>query len=397
MDKCCYQKKCQNCFALCEEYDDFFGKKILDIKNEINDNLKNCFDDKNFDIDKINAIKMDKPFHYRHKVTGIFTYKKGKIYEGLYENGTHNVVDIDKNSGFCLIENELAANIIWTIKNIATKYKMSIYNENSGIGLLRYVVVRVNKDNTEALVTLVMTRNQFEGKNNFIKLLTNAHKEIKSIYLNINDKNNTKILGDRNIKIYGLDYINDAIGDYKFIITPSDFYQVNPIMCEKLYNVAHSYIKNEKIDTLVDAYSGVGTIGIYLNSCASKIISIELNSAAVHDAIKNAKMNNIKNINFYNEDSTAFLDSISDDDIKIDCLILDPPRSGTTREFIEAINDLDIKLVLYISCDIKTYMRDVKYFSKLGYKINKMTLVDMFPWTDKIETVSLLRKQRGVL
>ena len=171
LDNCYYQKKCKNCFAKSIDYDAFFDKKIINIKNKIRVDLHNCFDVNSFDINKIDTIKMDEPFHYRHKVTGIFTYKKGKICEGIYEKGTHNVVDIDRDFGFCHIENELAANIIWTIKKIAIKYKMSIYNENSGIGLLRYVVVRVNKNNTEALVTIVMTRNQFEGKNNFIKLL----------------------------------------------------------------------------------------------------------------------------------------------------------------------------------------------------------------------------------
>ena len=336
-------------------------------------------------VEKI--VSMENPYRYRNKVVATFGYTRGKIIAGTYERGTHNIIE----SNDYLIEDELACNIIATIKDLAVSFKMKTYDEDRGYGFLRHVLVRVGKKTGEVMVVLVTSNPVFVGKNNFIKALRNFYPNITTIIQNINAENTSMVLGDREIILYGKGYIEDILCGLKFRISSKSFYQVNPIQTEKLYTQALKLAKLEKDMYILDAYSGVGTIGLIAAKDVKKVISVELNRDAVRDGISNAKVNSIKNVEFYNADATEFISSMARERSKIDVLIMDPPRSGSTKEFISSVLSLEPKRVVYISCNPETLERDLQSFI-IGkkYKISSINPFDCFAMTSHVECIALL-------
>mgnify|MGYP003083550588 FL=1 len=204
------------------------------------------------------------------------------------------------------------------------------------------------------------------------------------------------VIGDRNQVVYGKGYIEDILCGKRFRISPGSFYQVNPEQTEVLYGKAIKYADLKKKETVIDAYCGIGTIGIAASDRAKKVIGVELNEAAVHDARVNVKMNKIQNVDIYSNDAGRFMVDVADEGDSIDVVFMDPPRSGSTEEFMSSVITLGPKRVVYISCGPESLARDLKYMTKHGYQVIRMTPVDMFPLTRGVETVVLLTRAGAV-
>ena len=332
-------------------------------------------------------IRMKAPDHYRFKVTSVFAPdKKGKPACGIYREGTHEVIPVKS----CLIENIQADRIIQTIFSLLPSFRIHVYDEDMDIGLLRYVQVRVARATKEIMVTLVMTDTVLPSRNTFVRELTKRHPEITTIIINVNDRNTTMVLGNRETVIYGKGYIEDVLCGKRFRISSRSFYQVNPLMTEKLYNIAIDAAALTGKETVLDTYCGIGTIGIIAAPHARRVVGIELNADAVRDAQQNIKMNGLDNIEILQGDATEFMIEMAQNGTKADVIFMDPPRSGSTEEFMRAACDISPKKIVYISCSPWSLQRDLEFFTENGYEARMAIPVDMFPYTSGIETVVLL-------
>lgn len=332
-------------------------------------------------------VGMEDPYHYRNKVHAVFDIAKGgKIISGVYKAGTHDVVNIDS----CQIEDGLSDAIIRDIRGLLRSFRIKTYDEDTGYGLLRHVLVRRGFESREVMVVLVLGSPILPSKNNFVKALRLLHPEITTIVINVNDKKTSMVLGEKETTIYGKGYIEDTLCGCTFRISPKSFYQVNPVQTEVLYNKAIEYAKLTGKERVVDAYCGIGTIGLIASSKAKEVISVELNRDAVRDAITNAKRNSIKNVRFFNADAGEFMAGMAEDGADVDVVFMDPPRAGSDEAFLSSVVKLSPKRVVYVSCNPETLARDLKYLTKHGYEAKECTPVDMFPFTKHVETVVLL-------
>lgn len=332
---------------------------------------------------------MKDPFHYRNKVHGVVaTDRKGNGYTGIYEEKSHRIVRVDS----CLIENEKADAIMQSVAGLMKSFKMRAYNEDTGYGFLRHILIRTGYHTGQIMVVLVTASPVFPSKNNFVKALRKLHPEITTIVANVNDRNTSMILGDKQQVLYGKGYIEDILCGKRFRISPKSFYQVNPVQTEILYDKAMEYAELTGKETVIDAYSGIGTIGMVASDRAKEVISVEVNGDAVRDAIANAKMNKIKNVHFYKADAGEFMVKMAAAGQKADVVFMDPPRAGSDRKFLNSLLRLKPRKVVYISCNPETLKRDLGYLTGNGYRVKKIQPVDMFPMTEGIETVSLLSR-----
>ena len=326
------------------------------------------------------CIGMDNPYNYRNKIQVPFNKdKKGVVKFGFYKENSHIIMPIKE----CAIEDKRAAPILWDIKLLLEEMNIPCYNEDSGKGILRYVLIRTSHHYEELMVVLVTTQMNFPGQRNFINELVSRHPEITTIVENVNSRHTNVILGNSEKVLYGPGHIKDDILGLTFEISASSFFQVNPIQVEKLYTCALNLIDFSKKEVVLDAYSGVGTIGLIASKNAKRVISVEINKSAHKNAIENAKRNNVNNIDFVCADAGEYI-SKSDEDI--DILIMDPPRSGSDETFLSTVMNKKIKKVIYISCNPETLARDIEFLSSM-YKVDYVQPVDMFPMTAHVETV----------
>lgn len=379
-DKLCPNfKKCGGC-----QYLDMPYKKQLEKKQkEVNELLK--------PFCKVNPIVgMEDPFHYRNKVHAVMGRdRKGKVISGVYKEGTHIILPVD----VCLIENKKADEIIGTIRELLPSFKMKVYDEDTGFGFLRHVLIRTAHATGEIMVVLVTASPVFPSKNNFVKALRKVHPEITTVVQNVNNRGTSMVLGEKEQVLYGPGFIVDELCGKKFRISSKSFYQINPVQTEKLYDLAIQAAGLTGKETVIDAYCGIGTIGIAAASGAKEVIGVELNKDAVRDAEINAKMNQVKNIRFYNNDAGKFMVQMAAQGAKADVVFLDPPRSGSTEEFVNAVATLGPKRVVYVSCGPDTLARDLLWFKKKGYQAEEAWAVDMFPMTGHVEVVCLLSRK----
>ena len=378
-DKCKVFGKCGGCQLLNMSYEEQLKKK----KDEVTKLLKPYCT-----VEKI--IGMENPVHYRNKVLATFSCdRKGMPISGMYEENSHRVVPTDS----CLLNDEKADKIIVSIRGLLKSFKIKTYNEDTGYGLLRHVLVRVGKNSGQVMVVLVLASPILPGKNNFVKALRNLHPEITSMVINVNPRHSSAVLGDKEIVIYGPGYIEDTLQEKTFRISPKSFYQINPVQTEKLYSKAIEFAGLTGKETVLDAYSGTGTIGICASDKAKKVICVELNKDAVKDAIVNAKRNNVSNIEMFNQDAGEFMLKQAEANIKMDVVFMDPPRSGSDEKFLRSLCKHAPKKVVYISCNPETLARDLKFLTKNGYKAEKAVACDMFPTTNHTECVVKLSKK----
>ena len=337
-------------------------------------------------------IGMKEPYFYRNKVHhALKRLKDGRIISGSYEENSHRVVNTEE----CGIEDRICQKIIKTVCKLAESFKTKIYNEDTGYGFLRHVLVRRGFKSSEVMVVLVCASPVFPSKNNFVKALRTAHPEITTVILNINDKKTSMVLGPRNINLYGPGFIKDELCGLTFRISPDSFYQINPVQTEILYALAMEYADLHEQDAVIDAYSGIGTIGLVASQNAGKVTGVELNRNAVNDAILNARENNIRNARFCQGDAGEYMMRMARDGQKADVVFMDPPRSGSTEQFMNSVIKMKPDRVVYISCGPETLARDLKYYEGRNYKVQKIQPVDMFPHTEHVETVCCLYHQKN--
>lgn len=338
-------------------------------------------------------IGMENPYHYRNKVQAAFyTDRRGKIISGVYQSGTHHVVGIDS----CQTEDVIADKIIVAVRKLLPSFKMTTYNEDTGKGFLRHILVKRGFATNQIMLVLVTGTPVFPSKNNFVKAILKQFPEITTIVQNVNNYNTNLVLGDNQKVLYGNGYIEDILCGCRFRISPKSFYQINPVQTEVLYNTAMEYADLKGNETVLDTYCGIGTIGIVAaKRGAGRVIGVELNGDAVKDAIVNARANNLKNIRFYKGDAGEFMYEVSTEDEKPDVVFMDPPRAGSDTKFLDSLIKMSPKTVVYVSCNPETLARDLDYVIKNSdYKISKIRPVDMFPHTAHVETVvQLVRKK----
>lgn len=394
-DACPYAKKCGGCDYQGMPYEKQLKEKQDYVRKNIGDYCK-----------VLPIIGMDNPYHYRNKVHAVFDIVKGgkkgtnkgtksrnsgaaagTIISGVYKAGTHDVVNIDE----CRIEDAKADAIIRDIRGLLRSFKIKTYDEDSGYGLLRHVLIRRGFHSGEIMVVLVLGSPILPSKNNFVKALRQLHPEITTVVINVNDKKTSMVLGDKETTIYGKGYIEDTLCDCVFRISPKSFYQVNPVQTEVLYSKAVEYAGLTGKETVVDAYCGIGTIGIIAASKAKEVISVELNKDAVRDAVTNAKRNEVKNIQFYHADAGEFMVEMASQRAKADVVFMDPPRAGSDEAFLSSVVKLLPKKIVYVSCNPETLARDLKYLTRHGYRAVECQPVDMFPWTKHVESVVVLQ------
>lgn len=331
---------------------------------------------------------MDDPFHYRNKVHAVFGYQKGQPVSGVYQENSHRLVPVES----CKIEDEKADVIIGTIRGMLKSFKIRTYDEDTGYGLLRHVLVRRGFVTGQIMVVLVTASPVFPSKNNFVRALLQAHPEITTVVQNINGRGTSMVLGEREQVLFGKGYIEDELCGLRFRISSRSFYQVNSVQAEKLYGKAIELAGLTGKETVLDAYCGVGTIGLTAAGKAGHVIGVELNPDAVRDAVQNARRNQITNTRFYCNDATRFMEQMAADGATVDVVLMDPPRSGSTPEFIHAVKAVGAKRVVYISCSPDTLARDLEIFRKQGYQAEGVWGYDMFPETEHIECVVLMSK-----
>ena len=378
---CPVEKKCGACNYLSVDYDKQLKKKQQDLEQLLRP------------FGKVEGIiGMENPYHYRHKVHAVFDRdRKGNILAGAYQENTHQVVSTEG----CLIENEKASAIIQTIKMLLPSFRIKTYDEDTGYGLLRHVLIRVGHATGQIMVILVLGSPILPSKNNFVKALRKEHPEISTVVVNVNDRKTSMVLGEKEQVIYGPGYIQDRLCGLTFKISPKSFYQVNPEQTEKLYRKAMEYAGLTGKEKVLDAYCGTGTIGMVAARQAQSVIGVELNKDAVKDAIINAKQNDIHNIRFYNRDAGEFMVELADKQEKVDVVFMDPPRSGSDEKFLSSLVKLQPDRVVYVSCNPETLARDLKYLTKKGYEMKRAVGVDLFPMTVHVETVVLLSQQKA--
>ena len=340
-------------------------------------------------VEKI--IGMENPTHYRNKVQAAFGLtRSGKIISGVYQSKSHRIVLVDD----CLLEDETADRIIVDIRKMLPGFKLLPYNEDTGRGFLRHVLVKRGFKTGEVMVVLVTGTPVFPRKNDFIRKLLSLHPEITTIVQSVNSAKTSLVLGKDEAVLFGKSYIEDILCGNRFRISPKSFYQINPVQTEKLYNTAIDFANLTGKETVLDAYCGIGTIGITAAKKAKTVIGVELNPDAIRDAKQNARLNKKENLRFITADAGEFMESMASENEKVDVVFMDPPRAGSDLKFLRSLATLGPDRVVYISCNVETQARDLLFLVRNGYKVRKIQPVDMFPHTSHVETVVLLSHKK---
>lgn len=374
MKYCPSAKKCGGCRNIHEPYENSLAFK--------QDKVNKLYAGKK--VERI--IGMEDPYHYRHKIYASFSQTRdGRIIAGMYEENTHRLID----SRMCLIQHARANAILQTICTVATDMKLEAYDEDRGTGTLRHAYLRVSHANQEVLVVIVIGSKDLPGSRSFVQKIVSAHPEIRTVILNWNRENTSMILGPKDKVLYGKGYIEDEIAGMVFRISAHTFYQVNPVQTEVMYSTALQYAQLKKTDTVLDMCCGIGTISLLAARKARYVLGVEVNPKSIQDAGKNAVRNHIRNAEFLAMDGEEFIHELLDTP---DVVFLDPPRSGFSESFMQALEKLGPQKIVYVSCNPVSQARDLKVIES-NYRIEKIQPVDNFPFTSELECiVSLTRK-----
>ena len=330
---------------------------------------------------------MAEPLYYRNKAIASFATQRGKLVCGLYAEGTHRVLP----GADCLLQEEILNKTLAAVLDAARACRWTAYDEDRGTGFLRHTVLR-SSCSGKVLVTLVTPGPDLPGSKNFCTALRKKAPWVVSIVQNINPTRSSAVLGSREKTLYGPGFVLDTLCGTQFAISSRSFYQVNRTQTEVLYKKALELAKLTGRETVIDAYCGIGTIGLCAAPLAKQVIGVERNPAAVKDAAANARRNKIANARFVCADATEWMVAAAGEGLHPDVVFLDPPRAGSTPECIAAVNKMKPRRVVYVSCDPETLARDVAAFTRLGWRAAKFCPVDLFPQTKHVETVVLLSK-----
>ena len=328
-------------------------------------------------------IGMDRPWYYRNKAIFPLAADKGKVKIGAYAKRSHNIIDIRS----CLIQDKINYEILNCFVNFIENHGISIYDENTGEGLVRYIMVRKGFKSDEVMICIIINGDNLPHADELIKTFRQRIKGLKTVVLNINKRKTNVALGSMNKTIFGDGFIYDYIGDFRFKISPLSFFQVNPIQTEVLYKKALEYANLGGKEIVIDAYCGIGTISLFLSQKAKKVYGVEIVGQAIEDAKENLGLNRIDNIEFILGEAEVEIPKLYKEGIKADVIVLDPPRKGCDERLLETIAEMEPKRIVYVSCNPATLARDLKYLAKRGYAVEKVQPVDMFPQTVHIECV----------
>ena len=381
--KCPIYDDCGGCHLLHMSYDaqmEFKRQRVIDAFERIGG-----FEKPNV----LPTIKSENQFNYRNKVQIPFGFKNKKTICGFYKRESHDIIPLTN----CLLQSDTATEIVKFIKNICNELMIKGFDEETKTGDIKHVLIKESSSNQEIMVVFVTKTKLIKNFDVLVNKLTSKFNQIVSIYQNINKEDTNVILGDTNILLYGKEHITDEILNRQFIIGPMSFFQVNTKTTSKLYQTAINMGKFNKNDIVIDAYSGIGTIGISISNQVKEVYQVEIVKEAWELSKENIRLNNIKNIKTYHNDAVKQIEIWKNEGLTADAIIVDPPRKGLDINFMNTINEMNIKKIVYISCDVSTMARDIKYLNSLGYEFNEIQPVDMFPNTLHVETVICLSQK----
>ena len=336
---------------------------------------------------------METPYHYRNKVISTFAPAPGgKLTSGIYAARTHKVLPVES----CLLQDEVLDKVMLAVRAAANTCCYQPFHEDKGTGLLRHCLLRRGVATGQVMVVLVTAQPVLPGAKNFVKaLLAEAEKRgvpVTTVVQNYNPRRTSVVLGEDEKVLYGKGFILDTLCGKTYALSPRSFYQVNPIQTAVLYGLAVDAARLTGREVVLDAYCGIGTIGLTASDKARQVVGVELNRDAVRDAIGNAKHNGVKNARFFAADATAWIREAADAGQKADVVFMDPPREGSTPAFLESVARMAPKRIVYVSCNPETMARDLALLTQKGYRAEGFTPVDMFPHSAHCEVVCALSK-----
>ncbi len=393
--KCPVARQCGGC-----QIQELSYEKQLEFKrNKVKENMERIG---GFDVDLLNRVmepvcKMEEPFHYRNKAQFPFgTDKEGNIITGFYAGRTHQIIPNTE----CALGVAVNQPILELVLDYMREYGISSYDEETGKGLVRHVLIRYGFKTGEIMVCLIVNGDKLPHSEKLVEKLCKI-PGMTSVSLNVNRERTNVILGREIRLLWGREYITDYIGNVKYQISPLSFYQVNPVQTEKLYGLALEYADLKGEETVWDLYCGIGTISLFLAQRAKRVYGVEIVSAAIEDARKNAALNEFENAEFFVGKAEEVLPKYYEDYAKThegqrahaDVIVVDPPRKGCEESLLQTMVDMEPERIVYVSCDSATLSRDLKFLCKKGYELQKVSPVDMFPNTVHIETCVLLQRR----
>lgn len=337
----------------------------------------------NCNVEVNNCIMMEKPWHYRNKVQMPVGIKGNRLVTGFYKQKSNEIIPCDN----CFIQNKLSNQITNRVKELMEEFNIYPYDKLSHQGNIKHILTKHGYHSDEVMLVLISYRKKIKDIDKLVKIITREFPMIKTVIQNINPRVDNVILGDEEVILYGDGFIYDNLLNNKYKISLKSFYQVNPIQVEKLYSKAIEFAELSKDDVVLDAYCGIGTITLSLAKYVKKVYGVEIVDAAIEDAKNNAILNNVENVEFRCDDAGKYMVELVNSKQHLDVVFVDPPRKGCSNEFLDYLIQAKPNKIVYISCDVATQARDIKYLQDAGYHVDKCQPVDMFPHTTHIENI----------
>lgn len=364
-----------------------YDQQLIFKQNQVKDALSRVAGVKDFPVNE--TIGMDHPYGYRNKAQIPVREIGGQLTTGFYRKGTHTLIEIED---FVIQAPEIDEAII-IVRDLLRKYNLKAYDEENHVGDIRHIIVRRGHFTEELMIVLVTNNLILPHAQEIIADIREELPKVVSIVQNINTQKTNVILGKKAMVLYGQDYYTDELFDHTFKISHQSFYQVNSKQTEKLYQIATEYAALTADQTVVDAYCGIGTMTLSLAEQAGKVYGVDIVPQAIDNAKTNAADNGIENVEFAVGDAGEWLVEKVKNGLTVDTVVVDPPRKGLTKEFIQAVLEIQPERMVYVSCNPNTLARDLKFFLEDGYELKQAQPVDMFPQTHHIESVVLIEKK----
>ena len=334
------------------------------------------------------VLGMNNPWKYRNKSQVPVGEMEDGLVAGFYQQRSHTIINMEE----CLIQAEENDRVVQGVKQIAGKYGIKAYNEETHTGMLRHIVTRYGRQTKDVMVVLITRTEELPQQERIIAEIYNTFPQVKSIIQNINSKRTNVIFGEKTKVLWGDEYLYDSIGGIQFAISARSFYQVNPEQTKVLYDKALEYTNLTGEETVIDAYCGIGTISLFLAQKAKKVYGVEIIPEAIDDAKRNVKLNKMNNVQFRVGKAEEIIPAWFKDGIKADVIVVDPPRKGCDIELLDTITEMKPKRVVYVSCNPGTLARDLRILEDGGFKTVEVQPVDMFPHSNHVESVVLMSR-----
>ena len=370
--------------------------------NQVKDAIKRIAGLENVKV--LDTIGMKEPYNYRNKVQYPVGIQDNKPVIGFYARRSHDIVVSD----ICVIQDSISDKVKKVISDFLNHSEqdkfplhrpgipyVSVYDEKTGKGLIRHILVKKAFATGEVMVVVVINGYELPGSNTLVEMLLDNIPGLKSVMLNVNTQKTNTVLGNKNITLFGQDYIVDYIGKYKFRISPHSFYQVNPVQTKVLYDKVLEYAGLSGKETVFDIYSGIGTISLFLSEAAKEVHGIEVVEDAVEDARQNAVLNGIGNVHFHLGGAEEVVPELYKQGLTADVVVVDPPRKGCDEKVLETCAEMKPERLIYVSCNPATLARDLKYLAEKGFSVQQVQPVDMFPQTCHVECVVSLKRKHS--